>query len=80
MHTNRDEGQAKRFVVMDDVTMGRPVYVAVDEADAARWLDAREAVLRKEGMTIERHNSLTLSVTAPNRYKTYRVYSTPSGI
>lgn len=50
-----------RYVVMKDLTCGKPVYVASSEQDAALFLDGVEA--ESKGKTCERENSLTLTVS-----------------
>ena len=62
-----------RYVVMKDRSFGQPVYIASDEADAARYLDE----LQSEAMTngnYERRNSLTLTIKQGRDYHcTYEV-------
>lgn len=67
-----------RFVVVDDTIMGRPVYVAADEADASRYLKQQADILLKEGKTITFDNSLTMRVTSLLIYRTFRVVACPS--
>ncbi len=62
-----------RYVVTDDTICGKPVYIAKDEADAARFLDKKEGEFKKKGQTIERQNSLYLRCTSHNNFQTFEV-------
>lgn len=67
-----------RYVVMKDVCLARPCYVARDEADASRFLDTIEAAKLLKGLTVERQNSLTLRVTGNSVYDRWETIATPS--
>lgn len=64
-----------RYVVVKDTICGRPIYVASDEADAARFLDRIE---KDTTMKAERRNSLFLRLSGSNHYDTYEVHAVPS--
>lgn len=70
---------ATRYVVTDDTIVGKPVYVAADEKDAALFLDEKEQMAKLEGQTTDRQNSLTLYVRGKSNY-TYRVFAVPSSV
>lgn len=66
----------KRFVVMKDFSLSKPVYIAESEADAARFLDGIEQTMNQAHRT--RENSLTLKYSAPNTWTTYFVVACES--
>lgn len=66
----------KRYVVTEGSFSGKPVYVAKDEADAARYLDKIQR--ERGGSSFERQNSLTLVLTGGSRYEPWRVVAVES--